>query len=49
MKRTFIRKNKSPEELFGDFYALQNNGVYPSEKQLEIIREIFNELEEAVE
>ncbi len=42
-------ENKSPEELFGDFYALQNNGVYPSEKQLEIIREIFNDLEETVE
>ena len=42
-------ENNSPEELLGDFYALQNNGVYPSEKQLEIIREIFNDLEETVE
>lgn len=41
--------NKSPEELFSDFYALQNNGVYPNEKQLEIVRDIFNELEDVSE
>ncbi len=39
-------EDKTPMELFEDFFAFQNNGVAPSEHQLEIVRRIFTELEE---
>ena len=37
--------DKSPKELFCDFYKSQNNGVEPSLQQLKIIDEILEELE----
>lgn len=39
-------QDKSPLELFSDFFAFQNNDVRPSEEQLAIVRRIFTELEE---
>lgn len=39
-------EDKTPLELFADFFALQNNGVVPSEQQMDIVRRIFTELEE---
>ncbi len=39
-------EDKSPLELFADFFALQNNGVEPSGQQMDIVRRIFTELEE---
>lgn len=41
-------EDKSPLELFADFFALQNNGVAPSAQQMDIVRRIFTELEEQV-
>lgn len=38
--------NKSVEELFSDFYRLQNNDRLPDEKQLQLIREILRDMEE---
>ncbi|MBQ9110325.1 MAG: exonuclease SbcCD subunit D [Oscillospiraceae bacterium] len=39
-------QDKSPLELFADFFAFQNNDVSPTEEQLAIVRRIFTELEE---
>ncbi len=39
-------QDKTPLELFADFYAFQNHDVRPSEAQLAIVRRIFTELEE---
>lgn len=36
-------ENKSVEELFTDFYTLQNNGQPPGEAQLELLRELLSE------
>lgn len=41
----FIRKN-TVEELFSDFYAMQNNGVRPGEDHLRVLRGILEDLEE---
>lgn len=38
-------EDKTPLELFADFYAFQNNGIAPDEAQLAIVRRIFTELE----
>ena len=38
-----LRKS-SPAELFAEFYKLQNDGAEMSEKQAEIVREIFEEI-----
>lgn len=39
-------EKKTPPELFVDFFTLQNNGVPPTERQLEIVRKLFAELQE---
>lgn len=39
-------ENKSPLELFEDFFQFQNNGISPSPEQMELVRRIFAELEE---
>ncbi len=39
-------EDKSPLELFADFFAFQNHDVRPTEEQLAIVRRIFIELEE---
>lgn len=36
-------ETKSVEELFCDFYALQNNGAQPAEEQLGLLRQILRE------
>ena len=38
-------ENKSPEELFSDFYRLQNNDCPPSPRHMEILRSLRKELE----
>ena len=40
-----IETNKTVEELFSDFYAMQNNGVLPTEEHLTVLRSILEELE----
>lgn len=37
---------KTVEELFSDFYAMQNNGVLPTEAHLEVLRGILEDLED---
>lgn len=39
-------RSKSVEELFSDFYRLQNNDRLPDEEQLTLIREILKDMEE---
>ncbi|MGN1398689.1 MAG: exonuclease SbcCD subunit D [Erysipelotrichaceae bacterium] len=39
-----IYQNKQIDELFIDFYKLQNNGQQPSNEQLQLLMEIVNEL-----
>lgn len=36
-------ENRSPLELFSDFYTAQNNDVPPDERRLEIMREVIEE------
>lgn len=38
-------ENKSPEELFSDFYRLQNNDCPPGPRHMEILRSLRKELE----
>ena len=38
-------ENKSPEELFSDFYRLQNNDCPPDPRHMEILRGLRKELE----
>ena len=38
-------RNSSPVELFGEFYKAQNNGRELNERQVEIVKEIFEEIE----
>lgn len=40
-------EDKSVEELFRDFFSLQNNGAQPDEEQLALIREVLRESGEA--
>ena len=40
-------EDKSVEELFRDFFSLQNNGAQPDEEQLALIREVLRERGEA--
>ncbi len=42
-------ENKTPLELFEDFFQFQNNGVAPTPEQMELVRSIFTELEEEQE
>lgn len=37
-------KNSSPVELFGEFYKSQNNGRELSDRQTEIVKELFEEI-----
>ena len=37
-------QNSSPVELFGEFYKAQNNGRELNERQVEIVKEIFDEI-----
>lgn len=39
-------ENKTPLELFADFFQFQNNGASPTPEQMELVRRIFTELEE---
>ncbi len=39
-------EQKSPAELLSDFFALQNNGVRPSEEQMRLAVALFTEIEE---
>lgn len=39
-------EDKTPLALFSDFFALQNNGMLPSDAQMALVRRIFTELEE---
>ncbi|MDE7121795.1 MAG: exonuclease SbcCD subunit D C-terminal domain-containing protein, partial [Oscillospiraceae bacterium] len=39
-------EQKSPVDMFRMFYQMQNNSRDPSEKQLEIVRSVFEELRE---
>jgi len=38
-------ENRSPLELFEDFYTAQNNGVGPDEKRMDVMRAVFEEAE----
>ena len=38
-------KNKTEEELFMEFYALQNNGVMPTDAHMAVIRDILRQKE----
>lgn len=40
-------EDKSVEELFRDFFSLQNNGAQPDDEQLALIREVLRESGEA--
>ena len=42
-------KEKSINDLFIDFYSMQNNGVSPSEKHLELITRVLKEIKEEEE
>lgn len=42
-------KGKSINDLFIDFYSMQNNGVSPSEKHLELITRVLKEIKEEEE
>lgn len=37
-------KNSSPIELFGEFYKLQNGGREMNDRQIEIVKELFEEI-----
>lgn len=39
-------ENKSVQELFSDFYRMQNNDQAPSEKHMQVLRKVILELEE---
>lgn len=41
----FVQRN-TVEELFSDFYAMQNNGVRPDEEHLKVLRGILEKLED---
>lgn len=41
-----ILRTNTVEELFSDFYAMQNNGVRPGEEHLKVLRSILEDLEE---
>lgn len=41
--------DKTITELFSEFYAFQNNGIYPTEKQMKIVNDIFTEMEDETE
>ncbi len=42
-------EKKSPAELLSDFFALQNNGVPPSEAQMQLAEALFTEIEEEMQ
>ena len=39
-------EDKSISDLFVDFYSMQNNGVIPSEKHLELVTKVLNDIRE---
>jgi len=39
-------ENKSVQELFGDFYRLQNGGAEPTEEEMTLLQEVLRDLEE---
>lgn len=39
-------EQKSPTELFAEFFALQNNGQPPTEAQMKLVTDLFTEIEE---
>ena len=41
-----IQQGKTVEELFSDFYAMQKNGVKPTQAHLEVLRSILDGLED---
>lgn len=46
VKSDFKSDSMTAAELFREFYAFQNNGVYPSPAQTELVTKIFDRLED---